>query len=449
MTSAARLGCHRILRAPLTLAALAALATLSASTPARATSPAPALPKPVGPQPAPPPWLPRGDAERIAEVPVGKGVYRPGRGVSIASADGRFSLNFSVWAQLLYTVRREAVAPADLGPVTQSLELRRARAVLSGTLFSPHIGYYVHLMFAPKDLGFKDGTPRKAPIFQWYTSFTRLRHANVQAGFFFVPYARQRMQPLPKLQMVDNSAASYEFTLDQDIGVQLSSPDVAGLGKLRYFAGVFMGEGYEWYKASNLGMTYVGRVDYLPLGMFDDYSEADHERSARPKLSLGAAYAFSDRDHRTRAIAGAAFADGGTTSSHNLTADLVFKVAGFSALLDVYWRRGWRHPGGAKDMSGAPIAADPARNGLGFTAQTGLFVPRTRLEVTARWSGVRPPRRAEVDTSLARLDEYGGGLGYYFVRHALKLQADFFHTRGPGLPAGAAEQFRLQLQASF
>jgi phosphate-selective porin OprO/OprP len=405
------------------------------------------LPKPVGPPPAPPPWMPRGDAERVAEIPVGKGVYRPGKGLSIASADGRFSLNFSAWAQLLYTVRHEAVPAADLGPTTQSLELRRARIVLSGNLFSPHVGYYVHLMFAPKDLGFQGGTPRRAPIFQWYTTFTRFRHANVQAGFYFVPYARQRMQPLPKLQMVDNSAASYEFTLDQDIGLQLSSPDVAGLGKLRYFAGVFMGEGYDWYKASDLGLTYMGRVDYLPLGMFDDYSEADHERSARPRLSIGAAYAFSDRDHRTRAIGGTAFADGGTMSSHNLTADLMFKVAGLSLLLDFYWRRGWRQPGDAKDMFGETIAPGAARNGFGWTTQGGVFVPRTRLEVTARWSGVRPPRAAE--TTLARLDELGGGLSYYFVRHALKLQADFFHTRGPALPAGAAEQFRVQLQASF
>ncbi len=51
--------------------------------------------------------------------------------------------------------------------------------------------------------------------------------------------------------MVDNSSASYEFTLDRDIGVRGELPDVAGLGKLRYFAGVFMGEGYDYYKASD------------------------------------------------------------------------------------------------------------------------------------------------------------------------------------------------------
>jgi hypothetical protein len=377
----------------------------------------------------------------------GKATYRPGAGLTVRSRDERFSLNLNLWAQLLWTVRHDEVAPVDAAATTTTLELRRARAVLQGNVFTRHVRYYVHLMFAPKDLGFRDGTPRRAPIFQWYTLFDRLRHANVQAGFFFVPYARQRMQPLPRLQMMDNSTASYEFTLDQDIGVQVSSPDVAGLGKLRYYAGVFMGEGYEWYRASDAGLTYMARVDVLPLGMFEDYAEADFERGPRPKLSLGAAYAFSDRDHRTRSIAGTAFADGGTMRAHNLTADLMFKWAGLSLLADVYWRRGWRQGGGLKDAEGLPIAVQAARNGFGWTAQMGLFVPRTRFEAVARSAGVRPVR--SVETSLARLDEGGAGLNYYFYRHALKLQLDYVHTWGPALPTGRGDQFRLQLQAVF
>lgn len=425
----------------------AALIVFVAGGRAWANPPAPVLPKPSGPPPPPPAWMPAGEAQRQAETPVGNATWRPGKGIELATPDRRFTLNFNMWAQLLATVRREASPAAGMEPWSSSLELRRARLILSGNIFSPHVGYYVHLMFAPKDLGFKDGTPRRPPIFQWYTTWTRFRHANVQAGFFFVPYARQRMAPLAKLQMVDNASASYEFTLDQDIGVQVSSPDVAGLGKLRYFAGVFMGEGYDYYKASDFGLTYMARVDYLPFGMFDDYSEADFERKATPRLAIGAAYAFSDRDHRTRAISGTTFADGGTMRSNNLTVDLMFKVAGMSLLLDFYWRQGWRLPGDAKDMLGEPVPVEAARNGVGWTAQMGLFIPRTRLEVAARSSGVRPSRR--MDTSLGRLDEYGVGLNYYFYRHSLKLQLDYFRQYGPGVPAGVADQMRLQLQAGF
>lgn len=78
------------------------------------------------------------------------------------------------------------------------------------------------------------------------------------------------MTPGTHWQMADNSTASYEFTLDQDLGVQVSSPDLGGLGLLRYYAGVFTGEGYDWHKTSDLGFTYAGdrgefRDTHLPL----------------------------------------------------------------------------------------------------------------------------------------------------------------------------------------
>lgn len=383
----------------------------------------------------------------MAERPMGRATYKPGAGLMLRTEDDRFALGFMMWGQLLFTARRDQMNPTGASPTSASLEFRRARIVLHGHVFTPHLKYYAHLMFAPRDLGFRDGVPTRAPIFQWYTTVTRLEHAHVQAGFFFVPYARQRMQPLPRLQFVDNSTASYEFTLDQDMGVQVSSPDIAGLGLLRYYAGVFMGEGYDWHRPGDFGLTYIGRVEVLPLGMFEDFSEADFERPLRPRLSVGAAYAFSDRDRRTRSISGAAFADGGTMQAHNLTADLMFKWAGLSVLADLYWRRGWRQSGGLLDAEGLPMAVQAARNGLGWTAQMGLFVPRTRAEVVARTAGVRPPR--SLATSLARLDEVGGGLNYYFYRHAFKLQLDYIHTWGPALPTGRGDQLRMQLQLIF
>src|SRR5690606_23545531 len=167
------------MRPRVTLWRIAALAALIPTSTAHAN--------PQGPEPAPgtSPWLPRGEAERLADVPLGRAVWRPSRGLEIASADGRFSLNFSAWAHLLYTARREAIPAAGADPWTQNLELRRAHMIVSGRLLAPFIDYTVALMFSPKDLGFKGGTPRRAPIFQAFTTWSRYRHANIQAGFFF------------------------------------------------------------------------------------------------------------------------------------------------------------------------------------------------------------------------------------------------------------------------
>lgn len=401
------------------------------------------------PLPAPSGLVPRGEAEAMADHPIagGAATFKPGGGLQVRSADGRFSLRLNLWAQLRFTATRNQTPAMGAANPSAGLEFVRARLIVSGEMFSRHIHYLAHLMFAPKELGFKDGAATRAPLFVWLTSYTRLKNANLQAGFFFVPYARQRLTPANALQMADNSSASYEFTLNQDIGVQVSSPDLGGLGLLRYYAGVFSGEGYDWPRSSDLGLTYSGRLEVLPLGMFQDHGEADFERSEQPKLALGLAYAFSDRDHQTRAIAGTSFADGGTMSAHNATADLVVRWSGLSFLGDLYLREGWRQPGRRTQMDGTPVPVQAARNGVGWTAQMGLLVPRSRFEVVGRAGGLRPLKA--LPTSLTRLDEVGAGLNYYFFRHALKLQLDYIHTWGPDRPTGRSDQARLQLQAVF
>ncbi len=385
----------------------------------------------------------------MADHPVagGAATFKPGGGLQVRAADGRFSLRVSLWGQFRLTANHNQLPAMGAANPSASLEIARARLIVAGEMFSKHIHYLAHLMFAPKDLGLKDGIPTRAPIFVWFTSYTRWQNANLQAGFFFVPYSRQRLTLANAWQMLENSSASYEFTLAQDIGAQVSSPDVGGLGLLRYSAGIFSGEGFDWPRSSDLGLNYAARVELLPLGMFQDYAEADFERRKKPRLALALAYAFSDRDHQNRAVAGAPFLDGGTTSAHNLTADVLFKWSGMSVLGDFYLRDGWRHPGALTAMDGTPIAVQDARNGVGWTAQLGVLVPRTRFEVVGRSSGTRP--RRDRPTSLTRLDEAGGGLNYYFFRHALKLQLDYIHTWGPGRPTGRSEQLRLQLQAVF
>ena len=93
----------------------------------------------------------------MAERPLGRATYRPGGGATLKSQDGRFAIGVSLWAQLLLTGRQDQTPAAGAANPTLTLELRRARLVLQGHVFTPHLKYYAHLMFSPKDLGFKDG----------------------------------------------------------------------------------------------------------------------------------------------------------------------------------------------------------------------------------------------------------------------------------------------------
>jgi phosphate-selective porin OprO/OprP len=391
----------------------------------------------------------------MAEAPIagGKGSFKPGQGVGVASADGRFSINFNAFAQLQASLVHQAASPITAGGLPSgprndfALQLRRARMVVFGNLFSPHIKYRIQLTFAPAELLFRDGVPHRSPILDWFFTFDKFRDATLVVGQYKVPYNHQRMLRVTGMQFVDRAQSNFEFTLDRDIGLDLRSKDIGGLGKLRYYLGVYMGDGISRYVPGDFGLMYVGRFEVLPFGQYDDLEESDLERSTRPKMLLGAAYSFIDRDpHVNHGFGSATWADAGTSSSHNATADVNFRIAGFSLEGAFFYRQGWRQPGTAVDAMGDPITPAAARNGLGFFAQTGYLIPRVPLELGVRFGQIYASRRTA--TSLSDQTEVGAVLGYFIARHSVKLQLDYFRLFSAAQLA-PSDQLRLQLQAMF
>jgi hypothetical protein len=391
------------------------------------------------------------------EVDVAKARYKIGKGFSVATKDGRFSLQIRGRVQLRYDLEHPNL-PDEA--TEQSLQIRRARLQFQGNVFSPHVKYYLQLGFSPSDMtnGLPDdeGSIRRNPLRDARVEFDRLRDFTVWAGQFKVPFSRQRMNSSAHLNMVDRTLVNSEFTLDRDIGVQVFSKDVGGLGnRLAYYAGVFMGEGRNAFALNDPGMLYVGRVEVLPFGKFDDYSEGDLARSKKPGLSIAGAYAFQDRAHGARGVIGDPPADGGTTDFHHVNADIFFKWHGVSLATVLHWRKGFdRRSGGALDEAGDPIPLAAARSGLGWYAQLGWVVPKIPLEFVGRYALVRNTFGAA--SSLKDADEAGGGINYYFVGHDLKLQFDYFRLWDQSMGASQAERaangldrVRLQLQVYF
>jgi phosphate-selective porin OprO/OprP len=382
-------------------------------------------------------------ATDVSEAPVdgSKAKWVPGKGIEVSTQDKRFSLSFGMMGQLQVPI----IHTPELTTVT--LQFRRARLIFGGNLFTPNIEYKVQLTVAPIEMGFKDGVPHRTPILDWYFTFDRLRDFTFQVGQYKVAYNHQRMLRVTGMQFVDRSAANNEFTMDRDIGFDVRSKDVGGLGYLRYYAGVFLGDGIAKYGPSNFGFMYTGRIEVLPFGQYDDLEEGDHDRSTKPRMLIGGAYAFIDRDpHDNHGFFGAVPADGGSTSTHNATADLNFRIAGFSLESALFWRKGWRQPGNAVDANGDPIPTVAPRNGLGYFAQAGYLIPRVPLELGARWGQIFA-QGDPTTTSLRDQSEVGGVLGYYFARHFLKLQLDYLHLWND-VQLGT-DQVRLQLQATF
>ncbi len=420
--------------------------------PAPVVIPAPA---PVGP--APSRWLPPGDAARMADSPVdgGKAKWRPGIGLEVSSADKRFSLQFNAFGQMQAIVHHTPAIAATTGAPAKdavndfNLVFRRARLVFGGNLFSPNIKYKIQLTASPIELGWKNGTIQRAPILDWYFTFDRLRDATIQVGQYKVPYNHQRMLRVTGMQFVDRSAANNEFTMDRDIGFDVRSKDVAGLGYLRYYAGVYLGDGIALYGPSDFGLAYVGRVEVLPFKQYDDLEEGDHDRSTRPKMLIGGAFAYIDRDpHDQHGFGGQIPADGGKTSTLNATADMNFRYAGFSFEGGFFWRKATRRIGGTNvDAMGVPIPVVAPRNGMAYFTQAGYLIPRLPIELGLRWGQIKAQGDV-MQTSLKDQDELGGVLNYHFARHWVKLQLDYLRLWNSRIDLGT-DQVRLQLQAMF
>jgi hypothetical protein len=387
--------------------------------------------------------LPRDEEQRLGAAPTDGEAQRfvPGKGIEFKSKDGRFSLAMSLRFGFLYSLKHEAETPG----LQHNFEIRRFRTVFSGNLFGAKNRYLLQLAFAPREMDVRDGVVHATPVYDAYLQFEQLRDLTLRIGQYRVMYTRERNIADVNPLLIDRSLANTEFNLDRDIGLDIRSEDLGGIKKLRYYAGVYLGEGRDYNKFGDSGFLYVGRVDVLPLGLFDDYEASDVWRLKKLRLSFGGAYAFHDRARKDRGVLGTAPQDGGTTNYHNTTADMMLKYAGWSLEAGYMWRHGVRNPGHAVDEMGAPIAVAAARNGHGWLVQTAVLIPRTRLEPAFRYSGAR----GLGVTSMPDRDEVGGGLNYYFYGHNLKLQADYFHSFDPAKLGAGGDLLRLQIQAAL
>ncbi|PCC66495.1 Phosphate-selective porin O and P [Nannocystis exedens] len=394
--------------------------------------------------------------DRKADAKVQKFKFKPGRGFELATKDGNYVLAIRARLQMRYDLEHPNTPGEEIDHV---LQIRRARVVFAGNVFGKHNRYYIQLGFSPRDMlgGLPDDSPgiRYNPVRDARVEFTYLRDATVWLGQMKVPFSRQRVISSGNQQFVDRSSVNEEFNLDRDIGLVLRSDDIGGIGRLKYALGVFMGDGRNAYALTNTGALYVGRVTVMPLGKFEDDSEADLDRIKKPGLSLGGAYAYHDDAPGERGVHGPRPADGGTTDIHHATADLMFKWRGLSIESAFHYRKARRrNPGGAVDEMGLPVPVALARDGVGWFGQVGYLIPPADVEFVTRYSFVRNifgDRSSMIDR-----DELGGGVNYYIAEHNFKISFDYFRVwdglLGPTVReamANGIDRFRLQVQLAF
>ncbi len=377
-------------------------------------------------------------ATAAADAPNATVSVRPGQGVTVRGSDGRFALTLRSRVQV-----RETLVLPPTGDATNDLSVRTVRLMLGGHVFRPEVQVYLQLAFASAD--YEPGGSA-SPVYDAWVQWTGLRDLNLRVGQFFVPFDRARTTLESSLQGIDRAASVGEFNLDRDVGVELSSRDLFGLGgRLGYALGVFSGEGRNRASATP-GFLYVARLQVMPFGGFDDNVEADLSRLDRPRLAVGLAGAYNQATVHQRSTVGTLLTLGAFDYLH-AAVDLHFKWRGLSVLAEGIYRHGTtaRH-----DPSQPSGTAEWSRSGWGLLAQAGFAFTR-HFELSARYGQVG----YESDTDPALINavrtaghELGGTASWYFEGHPFKLQADYLVFFGDD-PGAARQQVRLQLQASL
>src|SRR5690606_37896316 len=95
-------------------------------------------------------------------------------------------------------------------------------------------------------------------------------------------------------------------------------------------AAITTGEG-RVANATDDGLAYTGRVEFLPLGEFTnggDYSEGDLEREPRPKIAIGGGYSYNAKAKRSQGQTGRFLHSPLTLKTTYF--DAIFKYAGWA-----------------------------------------------------------------------------------------------------------------------
>lgn len=357
-----------------------------------------------------------------------------GRGITVRSSDDKSSMNVRARIQLRATALGE---PDDEREDTTEIAIRRMRLVFQGNADGPRLTYYVQLSFSNLDTE----PDLRLPLRDAYVTWVPHRDVSVRVGQMKVPFSRQRVTSSSALGMVDRSIVVSELNLDRDVGMQLFSKDLFGIGRLGYAVGLFGGEGRNRLGRA-AGLLYTARLEAWPLGAFDDYVEGDAKRSPALRVAFGGNVGYNANTNRPRSTVGTPY-PAGDFDYTNASADAVLKTHGLFLSWELLYRRADRDSRVLTTSGPSPTIW--SRSGWGQYVQAGQMLTN-HLEVSARHSQLHPAKGT--DPAFATARETGVGIGYYLNGHDLKIQGDYFRVTD-ATTGGMVHQGRAQLQLFF
>jgi phosphate-selective porin OprO/OprP len=345
------------------------------------------------------------------------------KGIQYTSKDSLFYTNFRFRMQNRVGFNN-VIDGEDNGKF--DARIRRLRMRMDGYIYTKKISYSVQLAFSRGDQDIDDsGIPNIVRDAVMFYNFSDDFYISV--GQNKLPGNRQRVNSSGQLQFADRSLVNSNFTLDRDFGISFNLSKKIGNMPINAKAAISTGEGRP-ANGTDDGLAYTGRVEFLPLGEFEnsgDYSEGDLEREEKPKLSIGGGYSYNDRTIR----------EGGQLGKYVLNpftlktsfADAIFKYKGFAYQVE-YMKRDIDNP--LNMLKDEPTEETYAYKGWGVNQQTSYLLNKG-YEVAARYTYLKPHKQISQFEKQTEVLEIG--LTKYLKAHRLKFQLNGNYTVKDGV----------------
>jgi phosphate-selective porin OprO/OprP len=322
-----------------------------------------------------------------------------------------FKLDLSNRLQVRFT----EVMP-EVGTDVGSFRIRRAKTKFEGWAYTKNLTYELQLNWPDtanplEDANINYDLSRGKKLFM------------IKAGQYKVPFGRQELTSSGSQQFVDRAAVSNEFARGRDIGVQLWGTPLGG--KVDWRVGIFNGNGRTVSTNDNDKFQTNARLTWQPFGDVK-YSEGDFETTDKFLFAIAGQY---ESNERAQAAAGTTPAD--SVDREIVGGDVVLKYKGLSVYGEFFDATTERR-----------VASDFDSSGTIF--QVGYFVIPKKFEIAARLAELDPNSDRDDDER----EERGVAFGYFFNKHAHKLQADYRQLENKATNR-EDDEFRLQYQLIF
>ena len=372
----------------------------------------------------------KAEAPKPGQVAI-HGHYAAGKGLTFETDDKRFELSIYNRIQGRYTFTDQDDPEKD---DTSTFRVRRMKTVFEGHAFYPSLNYKIQVNW-----------PGKPELEDAFLHWKPQPYFGVQGGQYKVPFNRQQLTSSGVLQFVDRPITDDFFAFQRDTGVTLTGNWFGAQHDLvEWNAGVFNGNGFNKSNNENSDHLGVARLLYMPLGKFDYYVESDVNDTPSPRFGIGGAGAYNSQADSTATEKARVF-DAGRLGSFfakdikgrfdvaQATVDAHLKYRGLSVLGDYHWAE-------------ADPNAGLSKSAQGYNCQAGYFILPKRLEAAFRYASIDREVGGE-----RGLREMGGALGYFFLAHSLKIQADVrsLAEERSGKTDLDTMEYRAQVQAIF